>query len=96
MGDASFVTSLQGQLIGIFDDFGYRRIGIACRLANEVCTMSGLGGSDGSQASNSFTIVQGSGIPRLDVVGFNRLVDWPTLVERLAAVASGEVKPVVE
>ncbi len=96
VGDASFVTSLQGQLIGLFDDFGYRRIGIACRLANEVCAMSGLQDSDGSQAGNSFTIVQGAGIPRLDVVGFNRLVDWPTLVERLAAVASGEVKPVVE
>ena len=96
VGDASFVTSLQGQLIGLFDDFGYRRIGIACRLANEVCAMSGLQDSDDSQAGNSFTIVQGAGIPRLDVVGFNRLVDWPTLVERLTAVASGEVKPVVD
>ncbi len=96
VGDASFVTSLQGQLIGLFDDFGYRRIGIACRLANEVCAMSGLQGSDDSQAANSFTIVQGAGIPRLDVVGFNRQVDWPTLVERLTAVASGDVKPVVE
>src|SRR5690606_28193557 len=36
VGDASFVTSLQGRLIGLFDDFGYRRIGIGCRLANEV------------------------------------------------------------
>ena len=33
VGDASFVTSLQSQLIGLFDDFGYRRIGIACRLS---------------------------------------------------------------
>jgi len=29
-------------------------------------------------------------------VGFNRLVDWPTLVERLAAIGKGDVKPVVE
>ena len=91
VGDASFVTSLQGQLIGLFDDFGYRRIGIGCRLANEVCAMSGL-----HSASNAFTIVVGAGLPRLSVVGFNRQVDWPTLVERLAAVGSGDVKPVVE
>ena len=91
VGDASFVTSLQGQLIGLFDDFGYRRIGIGCRLANEVCAMSGL-----HSASNAFTIVEGAGLPRLSVVGFNRQVDWPTLVERLAAVGSGDVKPVVE
>jgi hypothetical protein len=91
VGDASFVTSLQGQLIGLFDDFGYRRIGIGCRLANEVCSMSGL-----HSANNAFTIVEGAGIPRLGVVGFNRQVDWPTLVERLMAVGSGEVKPVFE
>jgi hypothetical protein len=91
VGDASFVTSLQGQLIGLFDDFGYHRIGIGCRLANEVCSMSGL-----HSANNAFTIVEGAGIPRLSVVGFNRQVDWPTLVERLTAVGSGEVKPVFE
>jgi hypothetical protein len=96
VGDASFMGSLQGKLIGLFEDFGYRRIGIACRLVNQVCEMSGLQDSHGSQGGNSFTIVEGAGIPRLTVVGFNRQVDWPTLVERLAAVGSGEVKPVVE
>jgi hypothetical protein len=91
VGDASFVASLQGQLIGIFNDFGYRRIGISCRLHNTVCTMGGL-----RSAGEGFTIVEGSGIPRLDVVGFNSRVDWPTLVERLAAVGKGEVKPVFD
>jgi hypothetical protein len=94
VGDASFVGSLQARLIGLFDDFGYSRIGISCRLANEVCVMGGLG--SGTGAGDGFTIVEGSGIPRLDVVGFNRNVDWPTLVERLAAVGSGDVKPVFE
>lgn len=96
VGDASFMGSLQGKLIGLFNDFGYRRIGIACRLVNQVCQMSGLQDSDRSQADNSFTIVEGAGIPRLTVVGFNRQVDWPTLVERLSAVGSGEVKAVVK
>lgn len=91
VGDASFVTTLQGRLIGLFDDFGYRRIGIACRLENEVCRMSGL-----HSAGNSFTIVEGAGVPKLQVVGFNRDVDWPTLLERLAAAAAGDVAPVVE
>ena len=91
VGDASFVGSLQGRLIGLFDDFGYRRIGIGCRLANEVCRMSGL-----HSAGDGFTIVEGAGVPKLEVVGFNRNVDWPTLVERLAAVAAGDVAPMVE
>ncbi len=91
VGDASFVTSLQGRLIGLFDDFGYRRIGIACQLRNEVCRMGGL-----RSAQNTFTIVEGAGLPRLDVVGINRNVDWPTLVERLGAVAGGDVAPVID
>ena len=47
-------------------------------------------------AGNTFTIVEGAGLPRLTVIGHNRRVDWPTLIERLAAVGTGEVKPVVE
>jgi len=97
VGDASFASTLQSQLIGLFDDFGYSRIGISCRLENEVCTMGGLEAADtsGSEAGG-FTIVEGAGIPRLTVVGFHRRVDWPTLVERLVAATSGDVKPVVE
>jgi len=91
VGDASFVTSLQSRLIGLFDDFGYKRIGISCRLSDEVCTMDGLG-----SAGQGFIIVEGAGLPRLQVVGFNRRVDWPTLVDRLAAIGKGDVKPVVE
>ena len=97
VGDASFVTSLQGQLIGFFDDFGYRRIGLSCRLQNEVCEMGGLGDAAGTgSATGGFTIVEGAGLPRLNVVGFNRRVDWPTLVERVAAIGAGDVAPVVE
>jgi len=91
VGDSSFTTTLQSRLIGLFDDFGYSRIGISCRLANEVCEMGGL-----HSAGAGFTIVDGAGIPHLTVVGFNRLVDWPTLVERLAAASQGDIKPVVE
>ena len=102
VGDASFVSSLQGQLIGLFDDFGYARIGIGCRLANEVCRMSGVAGDPGQGSvqagseQDGFTIVAGAGLPRLNVVGYNRDVDWPTLVERIAAVGKGDVKPVVD
>ena len=91
VSDASFVSGLQAQLIGFFDDFGYRQIGIACRLVDEVCEMEGLG-----SAGPGFIIVEGSGLPRLSVVGFNRRVDWPTLLERLVAASSGDVKPVFE
>lgn len=101
VGDPSFITSLQGQLIGLFDDFGYRRIGVTCHLHNQVCMMGGLESLDAGAAGSGsdrggFTIVDGSGVPRLTVAGFNRRVDWSTLVERLAAIGQGDLKPVVE
>jgi hypothetical protein len=92
VGDSSIVGSLQSRLIGFFDDFGYSAIGIDCRLADEVCEMGGLN----ARGPNSYTIVRGGGIPWLTVVGINRRVDWPTLVERLVAVGKGEAKPVVK
>ncbi|WP_162301489.1 hypothetical protein [Cognatilysobacter segetis] len=91
VGDASIVSSLQSRLIGFFDDFGYSAIGIDCRLADEICEMGGLD----ARGPSSFTIVRGGGIPWLTVVGINRHVDWPTLVERLVAVGKGEAKPEV-
>lgn len=84
-------NSLQAQALKLFDDFRYRQIGIRCKLGNGICEMDGLG-----SAGNGFIIVQGSGLPRLTVVGFNRRVDWPTLVERLVAVTQGDITPVIE
>ncbi|PJK10768.1 hypothetical protein CO614_08225 [Lysobacteraceae bacterium NML120232] len=97
VGDASFMSSLQNRLISLFDDFGYARIGIRCRLENEVCLMRGLDEEvAGDSATGGFVIVKGSGLPRLDVIGHNHRVDWPTLLERLKAAGSGEIEPVIE
>ena len=98
VGDASFAGSLQGRLLGFFDDFGYREIGISCELRNTVCLMGGLDVAPAASAGSGpgFTIVRGAGIPNLSVVGYNQLVDWPVLLERLADVAKGDIKPVVQ
>ncbi len=90
-GGQGLGSSLQAQALKLFDDFGYRRIGIRCHLAEDVCRMDGLG-----SAGAGFIIVEGKGLPRLTVVGFNRRVDWPTLVKRLGDVTRGESKPVFQ
>ena len=46
-------------------------------------------------AGDGYIIVQGSGLPRIQVVGFRRKVDWPTLVARLEAATSGQA-PVIK
>ena len=90
-GGQGLGSSLQAQALKLFDDFGYRRIGIRCHLSEDVCRMDGLG-----SAGAGFIIVEGQGLPRLTVVGFNHRVDWPTLVKRLGDVTRGESKPVFQ
>jgi hypothetical protein len=90
VGGAGLVAGLQTQVLKIFDDFGYARIGLACRLRDNVCAMDGV-----SSAGDGYTIVEGSGLPRIQVVGFRRQVDWPTLVARLKAATEGQA-PVIQ
>jgi hypothetical protein len=84
VGGGSMAAGLQGAVLKLFKTFGYRRIGLNCTLQAAVCHMGGL-----DAEKDGYTIVQGSGLPRLTVVGHQREVDWPTLVRRLKAATEG-------
>ncbi len=86
VGGGGFVGGLQSQALKLFQDFGYTRLGLACKLTNNVCHMDGVG-----SAGAGYTIVEGSGLPHISVIGFAREVDWPTLVSRLQAATQGKV-----
>ena len=47
-------------------------------------------------AGNGYIIVAGAGLPRIQVVGFQRRVDWPTLVARLESATSGQAAPIIK
>jgi hypothetical protein len=90
VGGSGLVAGLQARVLALFDDFGYDRIGIGCKLKDNVCRMAGIG-----SAGDGYIIVAGAGLPRIQVVGFRRRVDWPTLVARLTAATEGQT-PVIE
>ena len=90
VGGAGIVAGLQGSLLRVFDTFGYARIGLRCRLANNVCEMGGIDSS-----GPGYTIVEGAGLPRITVVGHQRRVDWPVLLDRLKAATAGQT-PIVQ
>ena len=53
-----------------------------------------MGGVEGVQRSDGgFVIVRGGGVPALDVIGYNRRVDWNELVDRLQRVIDENVSP---
>ncbi|MEO8810648.1 MAG: hypothetical protein ABI386_10430 [Rhodanobacter sp.] len=84
VGGGGVAAGLQGAVLKLFKTFGYKRIGLNCTLQGTVCTMSGLQPTD-----DGYTIVEGSGLPRLQVIGHQSRVDWPTLVRRLADAIHG-------
>jgi len=99
-GGGGLSSSLQTMALKIFDTFGYRRLGIRCRLAGEICTMGGIESistetMEAGSGADSYTIVQGSGLPRIEIIGHRRRVKWPVLVERLVEATRGQ-GPVIQ
>jgi hypothetical protein len=84
VGGGGIAAGLQGAVLKLFKTFGYKRIGLNCTLQGTVCRMTGL-----EATADGYTIVEGSGLPRLQVIGHQAQVDWPTLVRRLQEAIHG-------
>ncbi len=84
VGGGGMAAGLQGAVLKLFKNFSYKRIGLNCTLQGSVCHMGGL-----DTQADGYTIVEGSGLPRLQVIGHQTQVDWPTLVRRLKAATEG-------
>lgn len=78
--------ALSRGFLRFFDEFKYRRLGIECRLSNNVCRMGGVAPAPGG----GYYIVEGRGIPRVDVIGHVREVDWPQLMSQLLEATRGQ------
>ena len=80
-------AGLQSTFLRLFEDFGYKQLGFSCRLLNGVCQLDGIAKAPNG---NGFLLVQGSGVPALNVVGHNRRVAWRRMLDQLkAATKSG-------
>ncbi len=90
-GGAGITQALSGGVMRFFDEFRYDRLGLSCRLENEVCHMDGVAPAP----NGGYYLVKGAGLPRIDVIGSAHRVDWPRLVKQLIAISESE-GPVVE
>jgi hypothetical protein len=90
-GGAGVTAALSSGFLRFFDDFNYERLGISCRLANDVCAMDGIAPAP----NGGYYLVKGKGLPRIDVIGSSHRVDWPRLLERVIAATQGQ-GPVVQ
>lgn len=88
VGGGGIAGGLQGMALRLFKTFGYARIGLSCTLANGVCSMGGIS-PDPDPDTGGYTIVEGSGLPRITVIGHQHAVDWATLMSRLKSATEG-------
>ncbi|MFA7495245.1 MAG: hypothetical protein WCY67_02910 [Acidithiobacillus sp.] len=68
----------QGMFLRLYKTFNYAHLGLGIDLKNGVAELSGVKPENGG-----FLILQGQGLPRVDIVGYNRRVDWEELLARL-------------
>jgi hypothetical protein len=83
-GGGGVGAALQKGALKFFDTFIYDRIGLSCQLRNDVCLMNGVG----AVRNDGFYIVRGWGLPRIDIIGNQRRVDWPRLISQLGQALS--------
>lgn len=85
LGGGSGVTSaLSSGFLRFFKDFGYRRLGIACRLERDVCRMGGV-----APAPGGYYLIQGAGFPRINLIGSQGRVGWSKLLRQLERLGDG-------
>ena len=86
VGGGGATAVLSTGFLKFFDVFAYKQIGLRCVLKDGVCAMSGAGPAKPGPMGRGYYLVRGSGLPRIDVVGFRDTVSWPSLVQQLAAI----------
>lgn len=91
LGGAGAAAAIQRSFLGFFEQFGYQKLGLRCRLSNGVCEMSGA-----ENAPQGYVIVKGGGIPAITVIGYNRYVSWQELTDRLKRIMQDNVRAIVE
>lgn len=81
-------AALSSTFLRVFKHFAYDKLGISCRLENDICHMDGV-----EQADDGYYIVKGALIPRVDLIGRVRRVRWSRLMQQLErALNEGELR----
>lgn len=87
IGGGGATAALANPFLKMFNNFSYRRLGLGCRLDNHVCEVRGVKG--GTDDGGGVVLLEGAGLPRVNINAYNRYIDWPQMVSNLAAVSAG-------
>jgi hypothetical protein len=91
LGGAGASAAIQRSFLQLFEQFGYQRLGLSCKLTGNVCEMSGI-----ESTPEGYVIVKGGGVPAINVLGYNKQVGWSDLVERLSRITQENAQPIIK
>lgn len=91
LGGGGAAAAVQRSFLRFFKQFNYGKMGLSCRLRNDICEMGGV-----ESTPSGYIIFKGSGIPAITVMGYNQNVGWSELLARIKRVTEGNTKAVIQ
>lgn len=91
LGGEGAAAALQRTFLRFFDEFNYDKIGITCKLRQDICEMGGV-----ESTEQGYIIVKGRGIPSVNVNGYTKKVSLADLLARIKRITDSNSKVIVQ
>jgi hypothetical protein len=91
LGGEGTAAALQRTFLRFFKEFNYDKIGLSCKLRQDVCEMGGV-----ESTPTGYVIVKGKGIPSVNVNGFTQRVSLEDLLSRIKRITDSNSKVIVK
>jgi hypothetical protein len=72
-------SALQMGALRFFSRYSYRQLAVRCVLEDDVCLLSGA-----PLPNNRYYLLEGAGIPRVDIIGNTGRIQWSELLRQVA------------
>lgn len=91
LGGEGTAAALQRTFLRFFKEFNYDKIGLSCKLRQDVCEMGGV-----ESTPTGYVIVKGKGIPAVNVNGYTQKVSLQDLLSRIKRITDSNSKMIVD
>jgi len=91
LGGQGAAAALQRTFLRFFKEFNYEKIGLSCKLRQDVCEMGGV-----ESTATGYVIVKGKGLPAVNVNGYTQKISLSDLLGRIKRITDGNTRAVVK
>ncbi|MES2547786.1 MAG: hypothetical protein V4575_08770 [Pseudomonadota bacterium] len=91
LGGEGTAAALQRTFLRFFKEFNYEKIGLSCKLRQDICEMGGV-----ESTPTGYIIVKGKGIPAVNVNGYTQKVSLKDLLSRIKRITDSNTKMIVK